>query len=137
MKYITLSILLLSLSSCYKKKCGGNLPLLVVFNGFSQQEIIWSTLYKYTKGTNFSSLEDSNTHFFYSGKERINAIDFDYKIKINTQEIFISNLQKEEKSNKKFGLWKTKEMLVCPLDDNFLVQGTNAYQHGDTVFIYK
>lgn len=133
MKYITLSILLLSFSSCYKSECGSNLPLQIKFTGFTEQEKYTSIQYRYTKGTNFSTLEDSIIGYNYT----IQNIDYDYKIKINSQEIFINNLNKEEKSIKKFGLIKTKEMLVCPLDDNFLLQGTNTYQHGDTVFISK
>lgn len=133
MKYITLSILLLSFSSCYKSECGGNVPLKIVYKGFNEPELFSAKMYQYVKGSNYTTLLDSVTGY----KNRISDLDFDYKIIINTQEVKISNLNKLNISQKKFGFVKTKEMLVCPLDDNFLVLGTNAYQQGDTVFISK
>jgi hypothetical protein len=49
----------------------------------------------------------------------------------------MSNLTIQKTSIKKVGLSKTKDMMICPLEDNYLVQGTNATQQGDTVFIRK
>jgi hypothetical protein len=74
MKYITLSILLLSLSSCYKKECGSNSSVTISFIGFDPQEINTALLFKYTKGSNFTTIHDSSMLSDHS----IGNLDFDY-----------------------------------------------------------